>query len=282
MERARQAPRRRSGPAPSTTPATSGRDRRHAGQRLLPLLDLRTARPAGPGSTPKTPFGRGRGEIPQRRRRGRSAGSASTRRGQHGHPRRQPLDQTPARSSPRRPSAGRRASGWQQVNFSSPVSIQPNTTYVAATSPRTGITPPQEFAFDHPPATGPNNLDAPPLHVLPDNGNGNGLYQYTDQPRLPTGHLPVGELLGGRRVQRAGTRPGAGPGDERERDRGRHCRQRSTGRRRPAAASRPATDHALCRRTAQTPTTVSAPASSKTITGLTGGTTYTFKVTAIN
>ncbi len=33
---------------------------------------------------------------------------------------------------------------------------------------------------------------------------------------------------------------------------------------------------------AQTPTTVSAPASSKTITGLTGGTTYTFTVTAIN
>ena len=34
--------------------------------------------------------------------------------------------------------------------------------------------------------------------------------------------------------------------------------------------------------TAQTPTTVTAPATSKTITGLTGGTTYTFTVTPIN
>ena len=34
--------------------------------------------------------------------------------------------------------------------------------------------------------------------------------------------------------------------------------------------------------TAQTPVSVTAPASSKTITGLTGGTTYTFKVTAVN
>ena len=34
--------------------------------------------------------------------------------------------------------------------------------------------------------------------------------------------------------------------------------------------------------TAQTAVSVTAPASSKTITGLTGGTTYTFKVTAVN
>ena len=51
---------------------------------------------------------------------------------QHRHPRRPPLDRATGRSSPRRPSPARRASGWQQVSFDTPVAINANTTYVAS------------------------------------------------------------------------------------------------------------------------------------------------------
>ena len=114
----------------------------------------------------------------------RSAASASTNRRQTPAP-------TSAASGPLRDPArpgelhGESASGWQQVNFSSPVAIQPNTTYVAAYFAPNGHYSATEFAMDHPPAIGPTILDAPPLHVLPDTGNGNGLYQYTRRPPFP-------------------------------------------------------------------------------------------------
>ena len=75
------------------------------------------------------------------------------------------------------------------MTFSSPVTIQADTTYVAGYFAPKGHYSATEFAFNHPPAVGADNLDAPPLHVLPDNGNGNGLYQYTESSTFPTQHL---------------------------------------------------------------------------------------------
>ncbi|MGH7498813.1 MAG: N,N-dimethylformamidase beta subunit family domain-containing protein, partial [Gemmatimonadales bacterium] len=73
---------------------------------------------------------------------------------------------------------GETASGWQQVTFPSPVAIQAGTTYVAGYFAPKGHYAASESALNHPPAVGPDNLDSPPLHILPDKGNGNGLYQY--------------------------------------------------------------------------------------------------------
>ena len=81
--------------------------------------------------------------------------------------------------------SGESASGWQQVSFPTPVAIQPNTTYVAAYFAPKGHYSVNEFALNRPPAVGADVLDSPPLHALPDNGNGNGLYQYTTESTFP-------------------------------------------------------------------------------------------------
>jgi hypothetical protein len=77
-------------------------------------------------------------------------------------------------------------SGWQQVTFSSPVVIQANTTYVAGYFAPKGHYSAAEWALNNPPATGAYYLDSPPLHILPDAGNGNGLYQYESSSVFPT------------------------------------------------------------------------------------------------
>ena len=59
-------------------------------------------------------------EVPLRRRRLRHRGSLLQGRGQHRHARRPPVDAARARCSPRPPSRGETASGWQQVSFSAP------------------------------------------------------------------------------------------------------------------------------------------------------------------
>src|SRR2546427_2086622 len=55
--------------------------------------------------------------------------------------------------------SGETASGWQQVNFSSAVSIAANTTYVAAFYSTSG------YAYDSNYFTS-SGTDSPPLHAL--------------------------------------------------------------------------------------------------------------------
>src|SRR6185437_15621115 len=73
------------------------------------------------------------------------------------------------------------ASGWQQVNFSSPVAITANTTYVASYFTPTGHYSYSPFYFVSSPS------DAPPLHFLQDGTDGsNGVYAYTGISGFPT------------------------------------------------------------------------------------------------
>jgi hypothetical protein len=75
---------------------------------------------------------------------------------------------------------GETTSGWQQVNFSSPVAITANTVYVASYFSPTG-----GFAVDR------NYFNAalnnPPLQALPDGASGpNAVYNYGSSSAFPT------------------------------------------------------------------------------------------------
>ena len=77
---------------------------------------------------------------------------------------------------------GESATGWQQVNLSSPVDITANTTYVASYHAPNGRYAVNEDFF------APTGVDSPPLHALR-NGvdGGNGLYAYGPSGTFPTG-----------------------------------------------------------------------------------------------
>jgi uncharacterized protein DUF4082 len=65
------------------------------------------------------------------------------------------------------------ASGWQQVNFATPVAITANTTYVVSYHTNVGNYAYSESYF----ATA--GVDTPPLHALSNSaGGGNGVYRY--------------------------------------------------------------------------------------------------------
>ena len=73
------------------------------------------------------------------------------------------------------------ASGWQQVNFSSPVTIAANTTYVA--SYHTDVS---HFSLDLN-AFATAGVDNPPLHALATQvSGGDGIYVYSDTSSFPT------------------------------------------------------------------------------------------------
>ena len=78
-------------------------------------------------------------------------------------------------------------SGWQQVNFSSPVYIYPNTTYVASYFDPSGHYAASATYFYSPPATGGNALNSPPLHAVPATAtSGNGVYTYGNTSTFPS------------------------------------------------------------------------------------------------
>ena len=69
-------------------------------------------------------------------------------------------------------SSGETSSGWQTVNLATPVSISPNTTYVASYHTN------GQFAYDVNAFTS-TGMDAPPLHLLKAGVDGpNGVYLY--------------------------------------------------------------------------------------------------------
>src|SRR5262249_39138781 len=77
--------------------------------------------------------------------------------------------------------SGETASGWEQVNFASPVAIAAGTTYVASyLAPNGGYAADAGFFT----STG---VDSGPLHALSDSaGGGNGVYLYTTGGGFPT------------------------------------------------------------------------------------------------
>ena len=76
---------------------------------------------------------------------------------------------------------GESASGWQQVNLTTPVTIAPNTVYVASYHANTG-----DYSEDDDYFSG-SGVDNPPLHALADGVAGsNGVYAYGASSVFPT------------------------------------------------------------------------------------------------
>jgi hypothetical protein len=76
--------------------------------------------------------------------------------------------------------ANETASGWQQVNFSTPVAITANTVYVASYHTNAGHYSDDQNYFA---GTG---VDSPPLHALADGVSGfNGAYAYGSASSFP-------------------------------------------------------------------------------------------------
>src|SRR6185312_9454273 len=73
------------------------------------------------------------------------------------------------------------SSGWQELNFNSPVPISANTTYVASYFAPVGHYAAQSDCFAQ------SGVDNAPLHLLQDGVDGpNGVYAYGSQSAFPT------------------------------------------------------------------------------------------------
>ena len=83
--------------------------------------------------------------------------------------------------------SGETASGWQQVNFSTPVDVTAGTTYVASYYAPSGHYSASSAYFFMPSPVGGNSLDSPPLHAISSNfGGSNGVYSYSGATTFPT------------------------------------------------------------------------------------------------
>jgi hypothetical protein len=174
-------------------------------------------------------------------------------------------------------------SGWQQMSFSSPIPVSPNTTYIAAYYAPSGHYSDDLDYFEPLAPAGGNVLNSPPLHAVAASINvSNGFYAYAgslafpsstsqatnywvDPVFMPNNGVPgaptaVTATAGNASATVSWTAPGTGG----------------------TAASYKVTPYIGS--TAQSPTTVSGSPlpTTATITGLTNGTTYTFTVTAVN
>ncbi|WP_323100933.1 N,N-dimethylformamidase beta subunit family domain-containing protein [Intrasporangium sp. YIM S08009] len=182
------------------------------------------------------------------------------------------------------------ASGWQQVTFASPVAINANVTYVASYFAPRGHTAADQSYLYPPPSPGPYAsgwVDSPPLHALRNtNGTTNGIFLNTASSAFPTQtdeatnywvDVLFNTNTGPATAPAAPTSVTATPGNG--------SAQVSWGV--PPDGGSPITSYTVTPyvgTTAQTAVRVTGnpPDSSASITGLTNGTAYTFKVSATN
>ncbi len=169
--------------------------------------------------------------------------------------------------------SGESASGWQNVTFSSPVSISANTTYVAGYFAPNGHYSASSGAFSSAVANGP-------LTGLANGTSANGVYAYGSSSSFPTNNFNATsysvdvDFQPGIPGQVTGVSGTAGPGSV------------SLSWSAPSSGSAP-TSYVITPyigSTAQSTTTVTGtpPATSATVSGLTSGTAYTFTVQAVN
>ena len=77
--------------------------------------------------------------------------------------------------------ANETASGWQQMNFSTPVAVTANTVYVASYHTNIGNYAANNTFFRH------SGVDNPPVHLLQDGvSGGNGVYAYSASSTFPS------------------------------------------------------------------------------------------------
>jgi Domain of unknown function (DUF4082)/Fibronectin type III domain/Bacterial Ig domain len=177
---------------------------------------------------------------------------------------------------------GETASGWQQVTFATPVSIQANTTYVASYLAPKGHYADTGWQLVEPPAMGQAMLNHPPMQIISGGEGGNGVYEYSSETSFPTQSYEATNywvdvlytpntppLVPGQPTAVTAT---AGPGRATIK-----WTAPTTG---GAPASYKVTPYIGT--VAQTATTVAAPLTTATITGLKAGTAYTFGVTGVN
>ena len=82
---------------------------------------------------------------------------------------------------------GESASGWHQVTFQTPVTIQQGVTYLASYYAPKGHYSSSDGYFFKPSPLGGNMLDAGPLHAIVANGGvGNGVYSYDTATGFPS------------------------------------------------------------------------------------------------
>jgi hypothetical protein len=172
---------------------------------------------------------------------------------------------------------GETGSGWQQVNFATPVSITAGTVYVASY-----FAPAGHYSVDSGYFSAP--VDDPPLHALQDGTNGNGVYAYSGSSTFPNNTFGSSNYWVDVVFSNAAATAPAAPtgvtasaGDS----------SATVSWTAPSDGGSAITSYSVTPyigTTAQTATTVSGspPATTTTVTGLTNGTAYTFKVTATN
>jgi Domain of unknown function (DUF4082)/Fibronectin type III domain/Bacterial Ig domain len=170
------------------------------------------------------------------------------------------------------------ASGWQQVNFPTPVAITAGTVYVASY-----LAPAGRYAADGGYFAGAG-VDNGPLHALKDGASGgDGVFAYSSTSTFPgntynsTNYWVDVVFAGSVSSPAAPTSVTVTPGDG-------HALVKWTA---PATGGSAITSYTVTPyvgSTAQVATTVSGnpPATSATIAGLTNGTSYTFTVSATN
>jgi predicted RNA-binding protein with TRAM domain len=182
--------------------------------------------------------------------------------------------------------SGESASGWQTATFSSPVAIQPNTTYIASYFAPSGHYAATQDYFWRAPAPGPNGgatTDSAPLHALHnDSTTGNGVYGYGASSVFPTNTFGAANYWVD--VVFSSTPPPGQVTNVTATTAGRTSANVTWSA--PTTGGSP-TSYKITPfvgSTPQTPKTISGspPATSTTVTGLTTGTTYTFTVQAIN
>ncbi len=180
--------------------------------------------------------------------------------------------------------ANETASGWQTVTFATPVAVQPGTTYIASYFAPNGHYAATADYFWRTPAPGPNGgaiADAPPLHAVRNTpASPNGLYSYASSSTFPNASFKATNYW----IDVSFT-PTALPGQVTgvsATEGGRTSANVSWST--PSTGGTPTSYRVTpyVGTTAQTATTVSASNTTATITGLTTGTAYTFRVQAIN
>ena len=189
---------------------------------------------------------------------------------------------------------GESASGWQTVSFASPVAITANTTYVASYFAPNGHYASSTGYFYPPPSPEPlggGSVDSPPLHALrqstnPPTAQTNGVFAYNASSTFPTSTFQAENYWVDVNFVPTTTTPTvpAAPTNVTATAGNGSATVSWTA---PSDGGSPITSYTVTPfigSTAQTPTTVtgSPPATTANITGLTNGTSYTFKVTATN